>query len=126
MSSRVTGGGPGPRDGVPPAAPLPKPEPRPDPPASGPLRRTVRVTNPLGLHHRAADRFARAAKQYASAVRVYNGELRADGKSLTDLILLVVFPDTEVVLEVEGPDAAAAIDSLADILGAPSGEDYAI
>src|SRR5947207_1128661 len=85
MSSRVTGGGPGPRDGVPQPAGLPKPDAAP-PAATGPLRRTVRMTNPLGLHYRAADRFSRAARKYASAVTVYNGDLRADGKSLTDLI----------------------------------------
>jgi phosphotransferase system HPr (HPr) family protein len=86
----------------------------------------VRVTNPLGLHYRAADRFSRAARGYDCSVTVYNGDLRADGKSLTDLILLVVFPDTEVVLEVEGPDAARAIDPLSTILAAPCGEDYTI
>ena len=125
MSSRVTGSGPGPRDGVPPAAPLPKPDAA-APAATAPLRRIVRVTNPLGLHHRAADRFSRAAKVYASAVTVCNGDLRADGKSLWDLMGLVVFPDTEVVLEVNGPDAAEAIGPLAAILGAPGGEDYSI
>jgi hypothetical protein len=42
------------------------------------------------------------------------------------LILLVVFPDTDVVIEAAGPDAVVALDALAEILGAPSGEDYTI
>lgn len=91
---------------------------------NGPLRRTVRVVNPYGLHMRAADRFARAAEQYASAVAVWHGDARANGKNLLDLIMLVVLPETEVVLEVDGPDAASAIDALCDILAAPGGEDY--
>jgi phosphotransferase system HPr-like phosphotransfer protein len=57
---------------------------------------------------------------------VWNGEVRADGKSVFDLILLVVLPETEVVLEVEGPDATAAFDSLAKVLAAEGGEDYTI
>jgi phosphocarrier protein HPr len=108
----------------------------PSPPRSAPpdvataspglLRRVVHILNPLGLHQRAADRFCRAARQYASAVVVLNGDRRADGKNIWDLIGLLVFPGMDVVLEVEGADAAAAIDPLAAILGAADGEDYRI
>jgi phosphotransferase system HPr (HPr) family protein len=94
--------------------------------SAGPIRRTIRVTNPLGLHYRVADRLARAAKGFQAVVTVYNGELRADAKSLWDLLGLVVLPGAEVVLEVDGPDAADAVDPLADILAAPGGEDYTI
>jgi phosphotransferase system HPr (HPr) family protein len=93
---------------------------------AGPLRRTVKVVNPLGLHHRVADRFSRAARQYAASVAVYHGDARADGKSVWDLMMLVVMPDTEVVVEVDGPDGAAALGALADILASPGGEDYTI
>jgi len=124
MSSRVTGTGPGSRDAVPPAPRSPQPDPPPG--GTGPFRRAVRITNPLGLHFRAADRFSRAAKQYSCTVRVLNGDLRADRKSLTDLLMLLVFPGMEVTLEVEGPDASAALDPLAAVLGAPGGEDYTI
>lgn len=93
---------------------------------AGPIRRTVRVVNPLGLHHRVADRLARTAKGFQATVVVWNGELRADGTSVWDLLGLVVMPGTEVVLEVDGPDAAAAVEPLADILAAPGGEDYTI
>lgn len=92
----------------------------------GPIRRTIRIINPLGVHHRVADYFSRAARRYECHVTVWNGENRADGKSLIDLILLVVMPDSEVVLEVDGADAAAAIEPLAAILAAADGEDYEI
>jgi phosphotransferase system HPr (HPr) family protein len=75
---------------------------------------------------RAADRFARSAKQYTCAVAVWNGQARADGKDVWGLIALCVLPGVEVVLEVDGPDAASALDPLADILGSLGGEDYAI
>jgi phosphocarrier protein HPr len=92
----------------------------------GPLSRTVRIVNPLGLHFRAADRFARAAKRYSCAVNVYHGDLKADGKDLLALITLIVLPDSDVVLEVDGEDAPTALDALAEILGAANGEDYTI
>jgi phosphotransferase system HPr (HPr) family protein len=126
MTSGARGNGKGPRDGVPPAACSPA---NPVPPAAapnGPFRRTVRVINPLGLHYRAADRFARAARQFACGVSVYNGDVRADGKSLMDLILLVALPGSDLILEVDGPDAGRAADELSAILGAPGGEDYEI
>lgn len=90
------------------------------------LRRVVRIVNPFGLHHRVADRFARSALGYDAKITVRNGDLTADGKSLWDLMMLLAFEGTDVVLEVEGPQAASAFESLADILAARGGEDYAI
>lgn len=89
-------------------------------------RRTIRIVNPLGLHFRIADRFARAAKQFACVVTVFNGPTRADGKNLMDLIMLVAMPGAEVVLEVDGPDAPDAVEPLTEILASPGGENYAI
>src|SRR4051812_46985832 len=120
MNGRAAGNGQSQLGGEPPGAPrggatiVAAPEP---------LRRTVRVINPLGLHHRVADRFMRTANRYDCSVRVVNGEFRADGKSIWDLLGLVALPGTELVVEVAGADAAAAIDLLADILAAPGGED---
>ena len=103
--------------------------PAPDESARGSgdvLRRVVRIVNPLGLHHRVADRFARSALGYDAKITVRNGDLTADGKSLWDLMMLLAFEGTDIVLEVEGPQAASAFESLADILAARGGEDYAI
>jgi phosphocarrier protein HPr len=113
MTGRCEGNGPGPRDSLPPESRSPVPAPdtetggaMPTPtPGNGPFRRVIRIVNPLGLHHRVADRFSRTASRYSCTVTVWNGEARADGKSLWDLILLVALPGAEVVLEVDGPDA---------------------
>ncbi|HVK18140.1 MAG TPA: HPr family phosphocarrier protein [Fimbriiglobus sp.] len=90
--------------------------------ANGAIRKTVAVANPNGLHMRPATLFALAARTYRSVVTVWNGDRRADGKSSLDLILLVALPGAELVLEVDGDDAADAIGPLADLLGSP-GED---
>ena len=124
MSGRAAGNDQGARDSVP--SPSCSPEPSTPMSQTGPFRRVVRITNPLGLHQRAADRFCRAAKQYASSVVLHNADRRADGKDIWDLIGLLVFPGMDVVLEVEGPDATAALEPLAAILGASGGEDYTI
>src|SRR5436309_2873793 len=117
MSGRCGGTGPGPRDAIPPSARSPAPPADADPPIApptptpggGPVRRVVRVINPSGLHLRLADRFTRTASQYTCTVTVWNGEARADGTNIWDLIGLLVMPDTEVVLEVDGPDAPKAV-----------------
>ncbi|MFO0850811.1 MAG: HPr family phosphocarrier protein [Gemmataceae bacterium] len=91
-------------------------------PGSGPLRRTVRVCNPLGLHMRPATAFAQAARGYQAAVTVWHGDKRADGKSSLDLILLVAECGAELVLEVDGADAEAALPALAARLADPGEE----
>ena len=92
----------------------------------GPIRRTVRVINPRGLHPRIIDLFTKTAKQFTSTVTLTHNGGTADGKSVWDLIVLVVEPGGVVVLEVDGGDAAAAIEPLAQILAASGGEDYTI
>jgi phosphotransferase system HPr (HPr) family protein len=102
------------------------PQCTPDGGAASVLRRVVRIMNPLGLHHRVADRFARTAGMYDAKIVVRNGDLSADGKSLWDLMMLLAFEGTDVVLELEGPEAAQALEPLAAILAARGGEDYNI
>ena len=134
MTGRGGSTGPGPRDKNPQGSRAPVPpnpqhaanNPTPPPEAKGPLRRVVRVVNPSGLHMRVADRFARTAGQYTCTVTVWHGESRADGTNIWDLIALLVLPDSDVVLEVDGPDAPKALDPLAAILASPGGEDYTI
>jgi phosphotransferase system HPr (HPr) family protein len=84
------------------------------------------VINPRGLHPRIIDLFIKTAKGYASAVTLWNGELRADGKSMWDLIALMAEQGADVVMEVDGPDAAAAVDPLEKILASPGGEDHTL
>lgn len=86
---------------------------------NGPIRRTVIVANPLGLHMRPATVFAQAARAYRSAVTVWNGDKRADGKSSLDLILLIAMPGIELVLEIDGDDAMAAVEPLSQLLADP-------
>jgi phosphotransferase system HPr-like phosphotransfer protein len=40
--------------------------------------------------------------------------------------MLLAFEGTDVVLELEGPEAEAAVEPLAEILAARGGEDYSI
>lgn len=80
------------------------------------LTRSVTILNPLGLHARAAAKFVRVASQFESTVRVARGPRELDGKSILGLLLLGAARDTEIVIKTEGPDEAAALDALSQLV----------
>lgn len=85
---------------------------------AGPLRRSITVTDPNGLHPRPATAFAELANRFECRVTVWHGDKVANGKMPWDVIMLVALPGSELVLEVEGPDAHEALEPLAAILAA--------
>jgi phosphotransferase system HPr (HPr) family protein len=83
----------------------------------------VAVANPHGLHMRPAAAFAETAKRFRAAVTVTHGDKTADGKSSWELIMLVAGPGAELTVEACGADdAAAALDTLKELLLAASDE----
>jgi phosphocarrier protein len=84
------------------------------------LQRTVKITNPSGLHLRPLTAFVQRARQFESSVKVTKDSKSVDGKSPLELMLLAAEQGTELVLEVSGSDAGTAIEQLADLLAAPA------
>lgn len=87
------------------------------------LQRPVVITNPQGFHLRPATKFAQLAGKFQSTVTVCKGEQRIDGKSPLGLIFLGADQGTELILEVSGEDAPAAIAALAELMASPSADD---
>lgn len=79
-------------------------------------RRTVRIVNPLGMHARAAARFARVASRFQSRITVEREWRSVDAKSILGLLLLSAAHDTEIVIAADGPDAHEATSALADLV----------
>jgi phosphotransferase system HPr (HPr) family protein len=90
---------------------------------NSPLRATVVVRNPQGLHMRPAMMFARIATRFRSTVTVRRQDRAVNGKSLLNLMTLAALPGTELIVEVSGEDAAAALPVLTQALAAPSADD---
>ena len=85
-----------------------------------PLRAKVTISNSQGLHMRPMQAFVTLASRFQSTVHVSKqDDQRVDGKSLWDLMLLAAMPNTEVTVEVDGPDAPAALEALVAVLRAP-------
>jgi len=84
-----------------------------DPPVA---RRQVEITNSLGLHMRPADKFVKLALKYQSEVRVYHNGNEFNGKSILDLTSLAAECGTRLDVEARGPDAAEAVEALAELV----------
>jgi phosphocarrier protein len=87
------------------------------------LQRKVTVRDPLGFHMRPLTAFAQRAGQFQCSVTVAKDDQRVNGKSPLELMLLAAQQGTELTLEVCGADAAEALESLAELLAAPGGEE---
>lgn len=69
------------------------------------------IHNKHGLHARPATNFVDLAKRYQSAVRVRNGDLVADGKSLIALLQLGVEGGSTIRVSAQGLDADIALEA---------------
>ena len=78
--------------------------------------RSVDVTNPLGLHARAAARFVHLASRFTSQIRVARDTREMDGKSIMGILLLAAACGTTLVISAEGVDEAGAVAALADLV----------
>jgi len=83
----------------------------------------VTICNRLGLHARAAARFVHLAARFASKIRVSRDTKVMDGKSIMGILLLAAARGTILTITAEGPDEAAAVQSLIDLVKSGFGEE---
>ena len=81
----------------------------------------VRITNPRGLHARAAAKLVEVASGYRSSVRVGQNKM-VDGKSILSLMMLAAVHGTELRIETEGSDETEAINALRQLIKSGFGE----
>jgi phosphotransferase system HPr (HPr) family protein len=86
------------------------------------LRQRVVITNPQGFHMRPLTAFVEVARKFESTVTVCKDNQRSNGKSPLELMTLGAEQGTELVLEISGSDAQAALDALVPVITAPSPE----
>jgi phosphocarrier protein len=87
------------------------------------VSREVSISNPLGMHARAAARFVHAATAFRSHVRVSRGNRVTDGKSIMGILLLAAARGTVLTITTEGPDEREALDALCALIQTGLGED---
>ncbi len=78
--------------------------------------REVEITNVLGLHLRAAERFVRLARTFVSSISLSNAGNTANGKSILDLACLAAAQGTRVEIHICGPDCHEALAALTQLI----------
>jgi phosphocarrier protein HPr len=87
------------------------------------MARSVIVTNPLGLHARAAARFVHLATRFSSQIRVARDAKVMDGKSIMGILLLAAARGTTLTITAEGADEANAVEALTQLVESGFGEE---
>ena len=85
--------------------------------------RAVTVSNALGLHARAAAKFVHLAATFESQVRVGRDSKVMDGKSIMGILLLAAARGTTLTISADGPDEAAAVEALVQLVESGFGEE---
>ena len=81
-------------------------------------RETV-LKNKSGLHARPASDFVACAKTFSSKIKIYNTtslEKGANGKSIIAILSMGLSVGTQIRIEAQGEDEAAAVNSLIDLI----------
>ena len=81
-----------------------------------PVRRTVTISNDLGLHARPAALFVRLASRFPCDVWVERDELRVNGKSIMGIMTLAAEQGTALILEADGDQAEGCLEALDSLL----------
>jgi phosphocarrier protein HPr len=88
-----------------------------------PIRREIEITNSRGLHARASAKFVKCAEQFDADIRVSRDGHTVPATSIMGLMMLAAHPGTNILVEAEGPEAAAALDALTKLVEERFGED---
>ena len=78
-------------------------------------RRTVTVINEQGLHFRPCQLITLAAQQHQGSVVLMKGALRADAKSLLELLTLAAERGPNLEIEASGPDSHVVIEKVSQL-----------
>jgi phosphocarrier protein HPr len=81
-----------------------------------PTTRVLVIRNRQGLHARPAEMFVRLASTFDAKIELIKEDRRVSAISIIDLLTLGAAQGTQLILEAEGPDAAKAIEALADLV----------
>jgi phosphocarrier protein HPr len=86
------------------------------------IRRSITISNKLGLHARASAKLTQAASQFQSAVWIAKAGRRVNAKSIMGVMMLAAGLGSTVEVETDGPDEEAALSAVEALFAAKFGE----
>ncbi|MBV8778212.1 MAG: HPr family phosphocarrier protein [Alphaproteobacteria bacterium] len=91
--------------------------------AAATARRIVTICNQKGLHARAAARFVKTAHEFDADIWVRKNGSIVSGRSIMGLMMLAAAAGAELQISAAGPDADAAVETLARLVECKFDED---
>jgi phosphocarrier protein HPr len=88
-----------------------------------PLVRDIEIVNKRGLHARAAARFVQCAERFNAEVTVSKDATSVGGTSIMGLMMLAAAVGSVIRISAVGPEAAAALAALSDLVRDGFGEE---
>ena len=85
-------------------------------------KRTITITNKLGLHARASAKLTQTAAQFKSHVWIARNGRRVNAKSIMGVMMLAAGLGSAVDVETDGPDEGEAIEVIAKLFADKFGE----
>lgn len=82
----------------------------------------IQIINKLGLHARAAAKFATLARNFTSDIQIEKNGRMVNGKSIMGIMMLAAGQGTLLTLHADGDDEASALHQLKELIGKRFGE----
>lgn len=76
------------------------------------LEKKITIENKLGMHARAAVKFANLANRFKSSVKIEKDGNEIDGKSILGILTLAAVQRSQIILKVSGADEDRALKAL--------------
>ncbi len=86
------------------------------------IKTSVTICNKLGLHARASAKLTKLASRFQCDVHLTRKERRVNAKSIMGVMMLAAGLGSEIVIEAEGADEAAAMNGLLALINDKFGE----
>ena len=85
-------------------------------------KRSITISNKLGLHARASAKLTQTASQFKSGVWISKAGRRVNAKSIMGVMMLAAGLGAEVEIETVGEDEQAAMDAIVALINDKFGE----
>jgi phosphocarrier protein len=91
--------------------------------SDGAIVRELEIVNKKGLHARASAKFVQTVERFDADVRVTRGGETVGGTSIMGLMMLSAAPGCSITVAATGPEAAAVIEALTELVASRFGEE---
>jgi phosphocarrier protein HPr len=86
------------------------------------IRSTITISNRLGLHARASAKLTKLAGSFRSDIHLARSGRRVNAKSIMGVMMLAAGQGSEIEIEADGSDEAAAVQALRELIDGRFGE----